>query len=180
MRKLEAAAWVMVLVACGLVAAGCAPEKTSADVTREKQERVVSEGAAQVGIPAITNFRELKLAKDLYELRDQTGLVTYTYVWSEPASKWTFLCDSIGYPLPYAVQFSAQESVQTWNLRGSGSSGDHQRFGTATLPQAEPNGLFMPDSAEGTWVMCKDPTSDKVLPTYSEPRIGVFQWRLAP
>ena len=47
-----------------------------------------------------------------------------------------------------------------------------------TLPQADPNGLFSPPSAEGTWVMCKDPNSDKVEPIYSEPRIIVSTFPL--
>ena len=46
------------------------------------------------------------------------------------------------------------------------------------IPQPEPNGLFMPTSAEGTWVMLKDPNSDLVAPVYVEPRIVSSPFRL--
>ncbi len=119
-------------------------------------------------MPAIKNFRERKLAKDILELRDQTGLTTYTYLWNELTGKLVFLCDSVGYPLPYAVQFTNPQKVE------------HSRHGTgyAILPQADPNGLFSPASAEGTWVMCKDPNGKDVRPLYTEPKVIVSQFKL--
>jgi hypothetical protein len=38
------------------------------------------------------------------------------------------------------------------------------------LPQADPNALFSPQSAESTWVMLLD-KNDKPRPVYFEPRI---------
>ena len=128
------------------------------------------EGTSQVGMPAIKNFRERKLLKDIYELRDQTGLVTYTYVENlvptivpgvtAKGGKFTFFCDSFGYPIPYATQFTnPQKPISPNNV------------GTATIAQADPNGLYSPSSADGTWIMCKDENSDKVAPIYSEPKL---------
>lgn len=154
---------------------GCAPERTSTDVQRDRQEKAVSEGVAQVGIPSIKNFRELKLAKDIYELRDQTGLVTYSYLWNEFQGKFVFLCDSIGYPIPYAVQFTASETMQTYNLEKQ--AGTEHYFGSQRLPQPEPNGLFSPSSAEGTWVMCKDLNGKDVKPVYVEPKVISSQFK---
>lgn len=151
-------------------------ESSSSDVQRERQEVLVREGISEVGMPSIKNFRELKLAKDLYELRDQTGLVTYTYLWSEMQGKLTFFCASIGYPIPYATQFSAPESMQRYYVRGTSST----TYGVTKLPQAEPNGLFTPAAAEGTWVMCKDPDGKDVHPVYVEPRIVVSSAKLPP
>ena len=160
-----------------IMLAACEPKPTSSDVQRQRQEVVVAEGVSQVGVPSIKNFRELKLAKDIYEMRDQTGLTTYTYLYSDLNGKLIFLCDSIGYPLPYATQFSAPESIQTWRITGT-DSGDIKRYGTDKLPQAEPNGLFTPGSAEGTWVLCKDPNGSEVRPLYTEPRVVVSQYKL--
>jgi hypothetical protein len=42
---------------------------------------------------------------------------------------------------------------------------------TYVLPQADPNGLFSPASAEGTWVMCLNPKTKKAEPQYIEPRV---------
>lgn len=154
----------------------CAPPPTSSDVQRERQEKMVSEGVAQIGMPAIKNFREAKLAKDLYELRDQTGLVTYTYTFSEMTGKLTFFCDSVGYAIPYATQFSAPESMQRFSIPKSGNA--ERQHGVHLLPQAEPNGLFTPAAAEGTWVFCKDPNGKEVRPVYLEPRVIVSQFKL--
>lgn len=170
----------MILIITGILLtalmSSCAPDPSSSDIQRDRQEKVVAEGVAQVGIPAIKNFRELKLSKDIQEMRDQTNLVTYTYLWSDFQGKLVFFCNSIGYGLPYATQFTAPETMQTYNLKKT--SGSERYYGAARLPQAEPNGLHTPASAEGTWIVCKDPNGKDVRPTYIEPRIIVSQFKL--
>lgn len=168
--------WIVIVSLLSIMVAACTPKATSIDIQRDRQERLVAEGVQEVGVPSIKNFRELKLAKDLYELRDQTGLVTYTYLWSDLQGKMVFLCNSIGYPIPYAVQFTAPETMQRWLLPES--NGVSRTFGHEKLPQAEPNGLFSPASAEGTWVLCKDPNGKDVRPVYIEPRVIVSQFKL--
>ena len=73
-----------------------------------------------------------------------------------------------GYGVPYATQFTNPEKIAT---RG-------HNYGYAILPQADPNGLFSPESAEGTWVLLNDPNSGDVQPIYVEPRIVVSPFRL--
>lgn len=144
---------------------GCI-EVDSDEVQRSQQEQILKEGTAQTGMPAIKNFRERKLMKQIIEMRDQDGLVTYTYTVPETTGRPVFLCNSIGYGLPAATQYT---NPQKYELNG------------ATLPQADPNGLFSPDSAEGTWVMCTDPSgsgSGKTRPVYVEPRIIVSPFKL--
>ncbi len=50
------------------------------------------------------------------------------------------------------------------------------------MPQPEPNGLFIPDSAKGTWNLCKDPSKDpktaKAEVTYQEEEVAVFPYKL--
>lgn len=174
------------LILCLCALAACAPPPTSNDIQRQQQERILAEGNAEVGMPAIKNFRERKLLKDIYELRDQDGLVTYTYLWNQFNGKLVFLCDSIGYGIPYATQFTAPESVQSYNLgsdvvQGSSTSAhDNQQYwGVERLPQADPNGLFSPSNAEGTWVLCKDPNGPTTQPLYIEPRVVVSPFKLA-
>ena len=164
-----------IFAACTFLAA-CSPPPTSSDRQRAQQEQILSEGTSQIGMPAIKNFRERRLLKDILELRDQEGLVTYSYVWSEYQAKMIFLCDSIGYGIPYATQFTAPESVQTYNLGDTG--GDIRHYGSEKLPQADPNGLFSPSSAEGTWVMCKNPNGKEVRPIYVEPRLIVSPFKM--
>ena len=141
---------------------------SSDQVQQQRTEQLTKEAVNSVGIPAITNFREMRLLKDIYELRDQDGLTTYTYTFAEVSGKLTFFCTSVGYPVPYATQFSNPEKI-TWVNR---------QVGYESSPQAEPNGLFMPSSAEGSWVMCLDPKTKQIRATYSEPRLITSAFRL--
>lgn len=143
---------------------GCQEIPPSSDqVQAEQQERILAEGTSQVGMPNIKNFRERKILKDILEMRDQEGLATYTYLFSESTGKLTFFCHSIGYGIPYATQYTSPQKIQRTPLHGGGYNLD-------VMPQADPNGLFSPSSADGTWVLCKDPNSKKVAPVLVEPR----------
>ena len=157
---------IVMLAACGV-----APP-SSDKVQAQRMEQLSAEAVSAVGVPAITNFREMRLMKDIYELRDQDGLTTYTYLFSEMTGKLTFMCTSVGYAIPYATQFSNPEKV-AWigNPKITGHYG--------LMPQAEPNGLFMPAAAEGSWVMCLDPSTKQTRAVYSEPRLIVSPFKLS-
>lgn len=164
---------VLTVVGLALMAAmsGCDDYTPSTDQTQTKQQdTILAEGSVQVGMPAIKNFRERKLLKDVLELRDQEGLTTYTYLFPEVSGKPQFFCTSIGYGLPYATQFTNPQRPARYN--------ETQEHGNIALPQADPNGLFSPASADGTWVLCKQPNGDKVLPVYLEPRVIVSPFKL--
>lgn len=154
---------VAAIALLGVTLTGCI-EESSDDAQRAQQERILQEGTAQTGMPAIKNFRERKLMKQIIEMRDQDGLVTYTYTVPETTGRPVFLCNSIGYGLPAATQYTNPEKYE---------------YNGATLPQADPNGLFSPSNAEGTWVMCTDPSgSGKTRPVYVEPRVIVSPFQL--
>ena len=153
----------------GVTLTGCIEVTPSSDeAQRVQQEQILKEGNAQTGMPAIKNFRERKLLKQIIEMRDQDGLVTYTYTVPETTGRPVFLCNSIGYGLPAATQYTNPEKISY-----------HNAAGYEVLPQADPNGLFSPSSAEGTWVLCTDPNgSGKTRPVYVEPRIIVSPFKL--
>ena len=146
----------------------------------EQQERILAEGTAQVGMPAINNFRERKLLKQILELRDQADFVTYTYIENAIShevpgktalgGKFTYLGVSIGYGIPYSTQFTSPQKIA---YLGGGDKG----YYAEVLPQADPNGLFSPESADGTWIMLKDPEGN-VKPQYIEPKICTFTYKL--
>lgn len=123
-----------------------------------QQEQNLQEAGAQVGMPAITNYQEMRLVKQLYELRDKE-IATYAYLQSMDGSL-RCLGDAIGYGIPYSTQYT-----------------NPQAPGTAR-PQAEPNGLFMPDSTAASWIMLRDPGTGKVSPVYVEPNLIVSQFKL--
>lgn len=159
----------ILLTVCLLNVACDDPPGPSADTQlHRKQEVLEKQAAAQLGLPNIQNFRMKRTFKQIKELMDQDGLVTYAYTFSEMSGKYKFFCNSIGYPIPYATQYTNPEKIAEKNVN----------YGYAIIPQADPDGLFYPSSAEGTLVMCKDPNSDKVLPVYSEPKLIVSPFKL--
>jgi hypothetical protein len=138
--------------------AACDQTQTSTQIERQKQEEMSKQGVESVGFPAIVNFAEKRMFKDILEKRDQMQ-PTYTYI-VDMNGKFHKVCDSLGYGLPYATQYTNPQRVT-----GGGSAG------YAVIPQADPNGLYSPASAEGTWVMCLNPKTKKAEPQYIEPRI---------
>lgn len=141
-----------------LTACGPRPE-TSDSKMSQQQEKLSAEAVSEVGIPAIVNFQEKRMMKQILELRDQT-ISTVTYL-TDMNGHLHKLCDSVGYGLPYATQYTNPQKAQEFYATPGG----------VALPQADPNGLFSPAGADGTWVMCLNPVDNKVKPVFVEPRI---------
>ena len=149
-----------------LLLLGCNMGATTADkVQRQATEQAMAEANRQVGMPDIINFTERKLARDILELRDQADLATFTYI-VDMHGKLHFLGHSIGYGLPYSVQFTNPEKFTGYH--GAPYS----------MPQADPNGLFMPDGLSATWILLVDQKSGEAKPVYVEPQILVSPIRL--
>lgn len=146
------------------VLAACDRPASSDQVQRQAQEQLSAQGNSSVGMPAIVNFQEKRILKDIIEMRDKS-IVTTTYT-IDVQGRLHKLCDSIGFGISAATQYTNPSRV-AWEAGHS-----------QVLPQADPNGLFSPTSAEGTWVMCKDPASAKVAPIYVEPRVIVSPFPL--
>ncbi len=155
--------WIPALLIAAV--ASTAGECDSSDSTQRRQnDALLADATAQTGMPAIKNFRERKLLKDILELRDQDGLTTHTYLFSEMTGKLTYFCASIGYGIPYATQYTNPQKLEA---------------GPITLPQADPNALFSPASADGTWVTCLDEKTKTARVAYLEPRIVVVPFKIA-
>ena len=149
-----------------LAITGCDPTPPNSDqLQRQQQEKLSLEATRQVGMPAIINFQEKRILKDILELRDKE-IPTTTYI-VDLNGKLHKLCTSLGFGVPYATQFTNPQRTVI-----SGQSG------IATIPQADPNGLFSPGSADGTWVLCLNPKTKKTSPVYVEPRIIVSPFEL--
>ena len=151
-----------------LVIGGCDTNPSSDQIQQDQQENILQDATSSVGMPAIKNFRERRLLKMILEMRDQE-ISTYTYIPSMD-SKLVFLCNSVGYGIPYATQYTSPEKIQRYTI---GGGWNHER-----MPQADPNSLFSPSAADGTWVMCKNPNGTDVKPVFIEPRIVVSPFPL--
>jgi hypothetical protein len=147
------------LVLAALLLAACIPETRDRKDARETERRA-GEMRSEVGLPNIVNFTESKFAKLVSELRDQE-IRTWAY-YVDMDGRRHLLCESVGFGLPYSVQITNPYRVM---------------MDGAVLPQAEPNGLFMPESADATWVLCSDGKGG-VAPVYSEPRLIVSPFPL--
>ena len=84
-------------------------------------------------------------------MRDQQ-ISTITYL-IDINGKLHKLCDFIGYGIPYATEYTNPQAL----IKPYALANEYK-----TLPQADPNGLFSPPSAAGTWVLCLDPVSEKL------------------
>lgn len=144
----------------------CPEAPADSDTTmRRQQEQLSRQAAQQVGMPAISKFQEKRMLKMILELRD-TEIKTTTYI-VDMNGKLHKFCSSIGFGFPYATQFT-NPMKETYT----------GREGITTIPQADPNGLFSPGSADGTWVMCLNPETKGISPVYVEPRIVVSPFEI--
>lgn len=146
-------------------------ENNSNTVLNSKQEDLMQEANRQVGMPAIKNFQERKLMKLILEERDKVNLICYAYIIPEMTGKPVFLGKCMGYGLPYSTQYTNPEKVSYAN--------DTKQISDQVLPQADPNGLFMPASAEGTWLFMIDPATNDPKPVYCESRVLVSPFKLS-
>lgn len=132
---------------------------------QKQQEAIMKQAFNSVGMPAIPNFAERRQLKQIFELRDQ-NVATYTYLVGLDGKVGQKLCNSVGFGIPYATQFTSPQRLAATSV------------GATTLPQADPNTLFSPPSAEGTWVLCVNPETNKPTPLYVEPKIIVSPFKL--
>ena len=146
-----------------LTAASC-DGVSKADKDMQKQtDAMVSSANQAVGMPNITNFTEKRFAKLIYELKD-SNVTTFTY-FMDLNGGLHFLCESVGFGMPASVQY-----VNPQRKIGRLES-------ITTIPQPEPNGLFMPEGLDATYVLCSD-GKGSVKPVYTEPKIIVSPFKL--
>jgi hypothetical protein len=150
---------ILALVAVATLLTACDIQPNSTQIERKKQEEMNMQAVTSVGMPAITNFAEKRMMKDIMELRDQ-NVATTTYL-VDMNGRLHKVCNSVGYGLPYATQYT--------NPMRTTADG----HGITTIPQADPNGLYSPASADGTWILCVDTKTGKAKPVFMEPRVIV-------
>lgn len=141
-------------------------EPTADEVMTKKTNFAMMESQRQVGMPNIPNFQQRKLMKMIYELCDQEDLICYAYIKSDYQGKLVFIGKCVGYGIPFSAQYTSPgKKVRGYNC-------------SVVLPQADPNGLFMPNSSTATWLMMIDPKGGKPRPVYMEPEIVVSPFPL--
>lgn len=132
--------------------------------------QILDEINRQVGLPNISNFQQKKLMKLIYEMCDKENLICYTYIKSDYQGKLVFIGKCLGFGVPFSAQYTNPQKLVNSDLG--------QAYGEQPLPQADPNGLYMPTSSSATWLMMIDPKDNKPRPVYIEPEIVVSPFPL--
>ena len=143
----------------------CSAPRDEAQLAQtQATQKMTLEAERLHGMPNITEFTERGLAKYLFELRDRANLATYTYIVAMDGSL-RFLCNSIGFGIPYSVQYTSPQKPAdlTPNIAG---------YSPGVLPQPDPNGLYMPEGLSATFVICGTDDGEP-SPMYVEPEILV-------
>jgi len=168
------------MVACQCGCDGQTKSGTSADdVQRKATTQAMNEAQRQVGMPAIINWQERKLAKMIFELRDDEKLVCYAYLVNRMTGEvGQFLGKCLGFGLPYSVQFTNPMRIEDTERTGSANGKFDDNSEIQVLPQPDPNGLFMPEGLSATWLMLIDPETGEPRPVYVEPEIIVSPFPL--
>jgi len=135
---------------------GCPGQSANRDQAADAN-KAGNAAQAKWGDPNLTNYGEYQLLKEVYELRDRSNLVMNAYLQGNDG---TLRCFGKveGYGIPYSTQLTPPEAPT--------AAGGQD-------PIREPNALFMPDSAEATWIRLVDPATGKSQVVYVEPRIIV-------
>lgn len=147
----------------------------SSDAQQAAQtEEALSEAQRQIGMPNIVNFQQHKLMKLIYEMCDKEDLICYAYIKSDYQGKLMFIGQCIGFGIPFSAQFTNPEKL----VNRYGKPITTSAWDVYNLPQADPNGLYMPTSSSATWLMMVDPETKKPRPVYIEPEIVVSPFKL--
>lgn len=152
---------------------GCTSVVREPTVEQQESQTVkqnMQEMQREIGAPLIDDFFEKKMAKQIFELRDNSDLITYAYMVNLDG-KFIYLGQCIGFGLPYSVQYTNPEILK------QGGSHNYGYWAT-TLPQADPNGLYMPEGLSATWLMLINEETGEPEIIYTEPSIIVTQSKL--
>ena len=164
---------LLITLVCAFIVTACDIESPgpSADVRQaNRTKKAMAEADRQIGMPAIVNFQERRLMKQILELRDQEDLICFAYVVNLDGQL-IFLGKCLGYGLPYSVQYTNPLRAAK-DYRSTGASWGF------SMPQPDPNGLFMPEGLSATWLMLLDKKTGEPRPVYVEPEIVVSPFAL--
>ncbi len=154
-----------------IFAGACDEQISSAEQRQAKQtNKILDEANRQFGLPNIHNFQQKKIMKMIYEETDREDLICYAYIKSDYRGELVFIGKCIGYGVPFSAQYT--------NPMKSLNDGCCSGMSNTILPQADPNGLYMPTSSSATWLMMIDPKTKKPRPVYIEPEIVVSPFPL--
>jgi len=138
--------------------------RTAASIEQTSQDLQMQQFLRNQPVPSFDWSLERHMLIALYTAR-QKATNTFSVVQSDFTGKILWSCPSMGFPLPYATQLTnPQQLIQ---------KSDSSHWYDGVIGQQEPNGLFSPPAADGTWVPCVD-EHGKITPVYEERKVTTF------
>ena len=161
---------ILILLLMGLFISACQEEKVPKYEHEQKRQTtlLMNEAMRQVGMPNIHNFWQRKLLKMIYEIADQSDVITYAYTFNKFTGKFRYIGRSIGFGVPFSAQYTNPMQIVD-DPYGDWSSGGR------VIPQPDPNGIYMPTSSSATWILLIDENTGKLNLVYMEPLLTVAQ-----
>jgi hypothetical protein len=174
MKKILILTLILGLVFIGV---GCGLEETADSKQQEQTQQLMTEINNQVGMPDIKEFYEKKMAKEIFELRDNSKLITYVYS-QNLNGKFVYIGQCVGFGLPYSTQYTNPMQYTGVTTKKIYDVGRENTWSYEIMPQADPNGLFTPTGLSATWLMYVNPETGAQEIIYTEPSIIVTQSKL--
>lgn len=166
--------FLLTLVLTIIFTQGCHDPKNTSKAEQAQTEatnKILDEINREIGLPDLKNFQQKRTLKMIMEMCDQTDLICYAYLKSEYTGKLTFLGKCVGFGVPFSAQYTNPYKLQAFDLPGT--------WHYELIPQADPNGLYMPTSSSATWLLMVNPKTQEVQPAYIEPEIVVSPFPLS-
>ena len=159
MRKVLITLFILVI---GLSLISC-NEKHYEEIQQSQTQQLMDEAIRQIGLPNIKNFWQRKLLKMIYEIADQSDIITYAYTFNQFTGKFRYIGRAIGFGVPFSAQYTNPDQVvETYR-------------GSVVIKQPDPNGLYMPTSSSATWIILIDENTGDLNLMYIEPLLTVTQ-----
>lgn len=143
---------------------GCNDTQTAAKIEHAQQEAGSKALLRNQPVPTLDFSMERQIVIETYLARNRK-LSTWAYT-RDMQGRWTEICASMGYPIPYSTQLTNPSQV----YHGS-------NYELATIGNPDPNGLYSPTSSDATIVSCVD-KDGSVNPVSVEERVTTFPYRI--
>ena len=154
----------------GLLAA-CGPQATPSEIADQdlvnRQQQIY---AQREPVPVYDYSLPRAVLIQIYTAKNK-ATSTYTVFLSNSGVP-IYVCPSRGFPIEGGTELTNPSQI-SYGHYISGSS----TYSAGVIGQADPDGLFHPSTAAGTYVLCTRPNGD-IVPIYTEPMVMTFPFEV--
>jgi hypothetical protein len=140
--------------------AGSCDDTTAVEKERNATNNQMSQLLNSQPIPVFEWSLEREIVIDIFRARNE-AVSTWSVVQNPYTGAIMFECPSIGYPIPGGTKLT-----NPYQIPGNDWS-------NTSIPQAEPNGLYIPESSAGTYINCVN-ENGTVSPVFEEFYVQTF------